>query len=62
MIALTDKQLTIVMDAAAELPIEKRTLLLERIAARLRLIGRFNDRDRSRCARRPAQPGFSNFA
>jgi hypothetical protein len=33
------------MDAATELPVEKRAILLERIAARLRLIGRFNDRD-----------------
>jgi hypothetical protein len=45
MISLSDRQLALVMDAAAELPIEKRALLLERIAARLRLIGRFNDRD-----------------
>ena len=30
---------------ADELPVEKRALLLERIAARLRLIGRFTDRD-----------------
>ena len=45
MIALSDRQLEIVMDAAAELLVEKRAVLLERIAARLRLIGRFNDQD-----------------
>jgi hypothetical protein len=45
-IALTDRQLELVMTVAAELPVEKRSLLLERIAARLRLVGpRFNDRD-----------------
>jgi hypothetical protein len=31
MISLSDRQLALVMDAAAELPIEKRALLLERI-------------------------------
>jgi hypothetical protein len=46
MISLSDKQLEIVMDAAAELPVEKRLLLFERIAARLRLIGPgFNTHD-----------------
>ena len=44
MIALTDRQLELDMAAAAELPVEKRSLLLERIAARLRLVG-FDDRD-----------------
>jgi hypothetical protein len=45
-ISLSDKQLEIVMDAAADLPVEKRALLLERVAARLRLAGpRFNERD-----------------
>jgi hypothetical protein len=44
-LALTDDQLQIVMVAASSLPVEKRCLFLERIAARLRLIGiaRFND-------------------
>ena len=44
-LALTDRQLQTVMTAASSLPIEKRSLFLERIAARLRLIGitRFND-------------------
>jgi hypothetical protein len=44
-LALTDRQLQTVMTAASSLPVEKRSLFLERIAARLRLIGiaRFND-------------------
>ena len=33
LVSLSDKQLAIVMDAAAELPIEKPALLLEQIAA-----------------------------
>jgi hypothetical protein len=37
-ISLSDKQLEVVMDAAATLPVEKRALLLERIAARLRAV------------------------
>ena len=45
LVSLSDKQLSIVTDAAANLSPEKRVLLLERIAARLRLIGRFDDRD-----------------
>jgi hypothetical protein len=44
-IPLSDKQRAIMMDAAAALPTEKRALLLMRIGARLRLIGRFTDRD-----------------
>jgi hypothetical protein len=50
-ISLSDKQPTIVTDAAANLPVEKRALLLERIAARLRLIGRFNTHDVEAAAR-----------
>jgi hypothetical protein len=44
-LALTDRQLQTVMTAGSSLPIEKRSLFLERIAARLRLIGiaSFND-------------------
>lgn len=45
MIALTDKQLTTVMTAAAALSPEKRTLLLERVAAHLQLHGRRGGRD-----------------
>jgi hypothetical protein len=39
-IALSDKQLSIIMVAATPLPPEKRALLLERIAAHLLLHGR----------------------
>ena len=46
MFALTDAQLEIVMIAAGSLPVEKRGLFLERVAARLRLRGpRFTDAD-----------------
>lgn len=45
MIALTDHQLALVMTAATGLPAEKRSVLLERVAARLALRGRFNDAD-----------------
>ena len=45
MISLSDKQLALIVHAAALLPVEKRALLLERIAARLCLIGRFNTND-----------------
>jgi hypothetical protein len=40
MLGLTDNQLTIVMNAARQLPIEKRSIYLQRIAARLVLCGR----------------------
>lgn len=50
-ISLSDKQLEIVMDPAADLPVEKRAVLLERIAARLRLIGHFDDDDLERAVR-----------
>jgi hypothetical protein len=45
MLALSDAQLTVVMTAAGGLPVEKRTLFLERVAARLRLRDRFTDAD-----------------
>ena len=46
MLALSDSQLQIVMTAAGGLPVEKRSLFLERVAARLRLHGpRFTDAD-----------------
>jgi hypothetical protein len=46
MFALTDKQLRLVMVAATPLPPEKRSIFLERVAARLRLHGpRFTDAD-----------------
>jgi hypothetical protein len=40
MIALTDWQLSVVMAAAAGLSPEKRSVLLERVAAHLQLYGR----------------------
>ena len=46
MFALNDGQLKIVMIAAGSLPVEKRNLFLERVAARLRLRGsHFTDAD-----------------
>jgi hypothetical protein len=45
MLALSDAQLRIVMIAAGPLPVEKRGLFLERVAARLALRGRFTDKD-----------------
>ena len=46
MLALNDAQLQIVMTAASSLPIDKRNLFLERVAARLLLHGpRFTDAD-----------------
>jgi hypothetical protein len=47
MIGLTDYQLKIVMDAARMLPVEKRDVFLQRIAAMLALrdYGRFTDTD-----------------
>jgi hypothetical protein len=46
MLALTDAQLEIVMVAAGRLPVEKRSVFLERVAARLQLRGpRFTDAD-----------------
>jgi hypothetical protein len=46
MIALTDSQLKAVMDAARTLPVEKRDVYLNRIAAMLALRGRgFGDGD-----------------
>jgi hypothetical protein len=47
MLGLTDTQLGAVMDAARSLPVEKRDLYLQRIAAMLALRGRghFNDGD-----------------
>ena len=47
MIGLTDNQLKIVMDAARLVPVEKRDIFLQRIAAMLALRGRgrFTDTD-----------------
>jgi hypothetical protein len=50
MIALSDAQLKIVMAAAAQVPIEKRSQFLQRIAAMLAIrgYGHFNGRRRRR--------------
>ena len=46
MLSLSDDQLATVMAAADSLPVEKRGVFLERVAARLELRGsRFTDRD-----------------
>jgi hypothetical protein len=46
MFALSDDQLALIMTAAGGLPVEKRSVLLERVAARLRLRGpHFTDAD-----------------
>ena len=46
MLALSDSQMEAVMTAAADLPVEKRSVFLERVVARLRLRGpNFNDAD-----------------
>lgn len=44
-LGLTSNQLATVMAVAGGLPVEKRTILLQRIAARLRLLDRFDDGD-----------------
>ena len=52
MLALTDDQLGIVMNAASGLPVEKRTVFLERVAARLALRGaRISDADLDKAIR-----------
>ena len=46
MFALSDAQLALVMTAAGGLPVEKRSVFLERVAAGLRLRGpHFTDAD-----------------
>ena len=45
MLALSDDQLAVVMTAARGLPVEKRGVFLERVAARLQLRGSFTDLD-----------------
>ena len=53
MLGLTDSQLATVMDAARTLPVEKRDVYLQRIAAMLTMRGRghFNDSDVSDVAK-----------
>ena len=49
MLALNDTRLALVMTAAGGLPAEKRSVFLERVAARLRLRGpRFTDAESRR--------------
>jgi hypothetical protein len=50
-LALTDNQLRIVMAAAASLPLDKRAVFLERIAATLAQIRRPTNRDVEGAAR-----------
>jgi len=45
MISLSNQQLKSVMDAARRVPVEKRAMFLQRVAATLELRGRFNDAD-----------------
>jgi hypothetical protein len=46
MFAQSDDQLALIMTAAGGLPVEKRSVLLERVAARMRLRGpHFTDAD-----------------
>jgi hypothetical protein len=45
MIALSDHQLEIVMTAANGVPVERRSIFLERCGAMLRMRGRFSDDD-----------------
>jgi hypothetical protein len=44
-VSLSSHQLGLIMQAATGLPPDKRSVLLERVAARLALCGRFNDAD-----------------
>jgi len=56
MFALSDDQLALVMTAAGGLEVEKRSVLLERVAARLRLRGpHFTDADLDRAMRSALQ-------
>jgi hypothetical protein len=45
MVSLTDSQLAIVTDAARIVPVERRSVFLERTAAMLRMRGNFTDGD-----------------
>ena len=45
MIGLTDPQLKIIMTAANAVPVEGRSVFLERVGAMLRMRGRFSDGD-----------------
>jgi hypothetical protein len=45
MVSLTDPQLEIIMTAANAVPVERRSVFLERIGAMLKVRGRFSDDD-----------------
>ena len=45
MISLTDRQLSILQQAAAPIPIEKRSIFLQRIFSMLKLRKKFSDDD-----------------
>ena len=45
MIGLTDHQLETIMTAANAVPVERRSVYLERVGAMLRMRGRFTDAD-----------------
>ena len=56
MLALNDAQLALVMTAAGSVPVEKRSVFFERVAARLRLRGpHFTDADLDRAMRSALQ-------
>jgi hypothetical protein len=55
MLALTDEQLKVVMIAASGLPPEKRSVFLERVAARLQLRGSFTADDLAKAIRAALQ-------
>ncbi len=61
MLALNDTQLQIVMTAAGSLPVEKRGVFLERVAAQLLRGPRFTDADLS-AAIQAALPGLIQSA
>ena len=45
MLGLTDTQLEIIVTAANAVPVERRSIFLERVGAMLRMRGRFTDAD-----------------
>jgi hypothetical protein len=51
MVSLTDHQLETIMDAAATVAPERRSVFLERVGAMLKVRRRFNDADVSEVAR-----------
>jgi hypothetical protein len=51
MVSLTDHQLAIVTDAARTMPVGRRDISLQRVAAMLRMRGRFTDADVADVAR-----------